>query len=422
MKIIRYNSLNTLIAVIVSMVSIFRAAAVDTLTGTFDERFRTVTVHVDGTPYDYPAIMVMGSDDTVTISWDELADDRSYLRLSVTHCNADWQPSTLVDSEILHGFNEWTVDEYDFSRATSVPYIHYTITLRADEFKVSGNYLARVWRENDPDEPVLQARFSITERTIPLSGQILTATDVDYRDAHQQLDITADLTYADVESPFNDLRLAVSQNYRPDSRRIIDHPQRASSTTAVYSHLPQLIFDGGNNYRRFETVSVTSSNIGVERVEYSDPYYHALLTEDESRGDLPYLYDLNMRGAYLVRERDASDSDTEADYLVTHFTLNTPRLATGDIYIDSDMTGRRLGPESIMKWNAADQRYETALLLKQGAYSYQYLYVAPGDVAGTTERYEGNSYQTPNIYLVELYQRRRTERYDRLIGTALLTL
>ena len=58
------------------------------------------------------------------------------------------------------------------------------------------------------------------------------------------------------------------------------------------------------------------------------------------------------------------------------------------------------------------------MLLKQGAYNYQYLIVPPGAKRGYTSAIEGDKYQTVNEYNVRVYHRRRGERYDRLIGSA----
>ena len=71
-----------------------------------------------------------------------------------------------------------------------------------------------------------------------------------------------------------------------------------------------------------------------------------------------------------------------------------------------------------MQYNHATGRYERAMLLKQGAYNYQYLVVPPGARRGYTAQVEGDKYQTVNRYDVRVYTRRRGERYDRLIGSA----
>ena len=58
------------------------------------------------------------------------------------------------------------------------------------------------------------------------------------------------------------------------------------------------------------------------------------------------------------------------------------------------------------------------MLLKQGAYSYQYLVTDPGQQEGQTSVVEGNRYETMNHYTAYLYNRRPGERFDRLIGVA----
>ena len=73
-----------------------------------------------------------------------------------------------------------------------------------------------------------------------------------------------------------------------------------------------------------------------------------------------------------------------------------------------------------MKYNPETHAYEGSQLLKQGAYNYQYLYVAPGSTAGSTAQAEGNYYETENEYLILIYNRAFGERYDKLIGMQLV--
>ena len=98
-----------------------------------------------------------------------------------------------------------------------------------------------------------------------------------------------------------------------------------------------------------------------------------------------------------------------------------PRLEGGDIFIDGDLTQRRLDPLSRMVWNNATGRYELSLLLKQGAYNYQYLFVPSGAERGETAPVEGDNYQTVNEYTVRVYHRPRGSRSDRLVGVSTIT-
>ena len=106
---------------------------------------------------------------------------------------------------------------------------------------------------------------------------------------------------------------------------------------------------------------------------------------------------------------------------MVHFSLDYPELDGAQIFLDGDMVQRRFDPGSIMTFNRATGRYEKVLLLKQGAYNYQYLTVLPRSDKATTSVIEGNKYQTVNEYLIKVYTRRPGERTDRLIGVRMIS-
>ena len=73
-----------------------------------------------------------------------------------------------------------------------------------------------------------------------------------------------------------------------------------------------------------------------------------------------------------------------------------------------------------MEFNRETSLYEKTLLLKQGAYNYQYLIVPDGKSVGMTAPIEGDFYETVNEYLIKVYYHRPGERYDRLVGVGLI--
>ena len=405
-----------------AMLTVFAAESRDdTMTGRFDERIRTLRVSHDGNPYG-PPVLVLGSQDRLVFSFDELAEDRSYFRYRIIHCTADWRRSDLVGSEYLPGFNEAPVDDYELSRSTTVHYVNYRIVIPNDEMAplISGNYLLQVYREDDPERTVAQWRFMISEQTAPVSATLTSRTDRDYNDRHQQLQLTVDAEGLDGIDIFNDLIVVVSQNGRCDNETALRHPLRLSGKKAVYEHQPELIFEAGNEYRRFETVSVNNPSMRVAGVTYFEPYYHHILETDASRADAPYSYDEDQDGRFVVREYNSTESDVEADYTVVHFSLDYPETPGMMIFVDGDLTDRRFDDSALMKYNRETGRYETAMLLKQGAYNYQYLAVPPGARRGYTSHIEGDKYQTVNRYTVRVYVREPHARYDRLVGVAVI--
>ena len=397
-------------------------AAVDTGNGVFNERLRTLQVRDSSTPPDWQlpgaALMVLGTPGTVTVEFDVLGDDREYLRYELVHCNADWQPSSLAYIEYLDGFNEGTVDDYDFSRATTVHYVHYRFTIPNDDvrIKATGNYLIKIYPESNPDEVWAQCRFVVTDQTAAVAANLSSRTDVDYNRAHQQLELQVNVERAGVSDIFNDVTVVVEQNGRQDNRVVLSKPTRVSGGTLFYEHQPGLVFKAGNEYRRFDNVSVHYPGMGVERTEWRGPYYHTVLEADQSRAGESYHYDETLSGGFVVREYNATEPAVEADYVVTHFTLDYPETPGLDFYIDGDFVQRRFSPEARMVYNHGSRRYEHAMLLKQGAYSYQYLAVKPGTDTGRTDVIEGDRHETRNRYRILVYARAPHERAHRLVA------
>lgn len=398
------------------------ALAIDTLTGTFNERVKSLQVHLEGDEMA-PPVILLDTGDRLIFSFDHLADDRAYLRYRLIHCNADWQPSILVDTEFLDGFNEGRIEDYDYSQLTSTHYVHYELAIPNAEVKpkVSGNYLLQVYNEDDPDDIWLQCRFMVSEQTAGIRSEVTSRTDKSINEGHQQVSVIVDTEHSGVADPYNDIILQVQQDGRLDNQATLRHPLRMSGRReAVYEHLDPLIFEAGNEYRRFETVSVTYPGMKVDDIIYSEPYYHATLTPDQPRSGARYQYDQTQFGRYKVREYNSDHSDIEADYVVVHFTLDMPQLQDAMIFIDGDMVNRRFDPESLMTYNRATGRYERSMLLKQGSYNYQYLVLPRGKNTATPATIEGNYYETAHEYLIKVYARSPGERFDRLIGVSTL--
>lgn len=415
-----FRHITAIIAVILACIQT-TAAKENTLTGIFSEDFRTITTAVNGERMAPPVIGLDGNE-TLTIGFDALREERDYLRYSIYHCDADWSLSDLVDTEVFDGFNYADITDYAFSRATAVHYVHYTITLPNEDFqfRLSGNYLLRVYPENEPDDILLQVRFMVTEGVANIGGDVSSRTDTDYNDRHQQLNLAVDLNKYPVRDMFNDLTLVVTQNGRHDNEVTVNHPARVSGGTAIYEHQKDLIFPAGNEYRRMETVQQTYPGMGVEEIAFHEPYYHHILKLAEPRHSRPYSYDQTQHGRYFVREYNSTESDTEADYCVVHFTLKMLPLLDADVYLDGDLTYRHFDDSSKMKYDEEAGVYHKALLLKQGAYNYQYLALPhSGKGRARTADVEGDFHQTVNEYEVKVYYRAPGERYDRLLGVTL---
>lgn len=389
----------------------------DTRTQVAESRFKSLQIKLDGNDY-FPPIISLNGSDRLIFSFDELGEERSYLRYSVVHCNADWTPSDLVESEYVEGFNYSDITDYKFSTGTLCHYVHYSFSLPNDDIKflISGNYLVKVYYEDEPENTLLQARFYVCENSVSVGTNVTSRTDIDYNNEHQQVSFVIDTKNYQIRNMYSDIKVYVSQNGRTDNEVLIDRPLMASNKKITYDHDRRLIFEAGNEYRRIETVAQHGLSMGVDKIEYHHPLYHAKLFTDYPRAEDDYIYDKTQLGRFTIRSTEAIDSDNGAEYIITHFTLDTGGdISSGKIYLDGEFTNHLFSPTNLMKYDPTTGLYRADIMLKQGAYNYQYLFVPNGSNRGYLS-IDGNKYQTVNEYLVKVYHRDSSERYDRFIG------
>ena len=392
---------------------------VDTRPHIFDSNVRSLKISLMSNMY-IPPILMMNGDDRLLVNFDYLGYDIHYLRYSVTHCNADWQPSQLVESEYVSGFNYADIDDYEPSGATYVRYYNYQFALPNDDmqFLVSGNYLLTVYEQDDPDEILFQTRFSVCEGKVGVFPKVTSRTDVEYNNHMQQ--VSFDIRYKpnQIMDPYSEFKCVVTQNSRQDNAVVVSRPMMVGVDYATYDHNRDLIFMAGNEFRRFETVSAHNLNMGVYSIKYYEPMYHAVLMADEPRNEIQYLYDKTQFGRFTIRNAEAYNENVlEADYMITHFTLDTGgKLNGGNVMLYGEFMEGLPISQAIMKYDASSGCYTNDILLKQGAYNYMYLWLPDGSNVAQTGRIEGDHYETVNEYLVMVYDRPMGERYDRLVG------
>ncbi|MDE6010330.1 MAG: DUF5103 domain-containing protein [Muribaculaceae bacterium] len=406
-----------------------------TSTAIFDPMFRTLTLTKNDDLME-DAVIGLDGRDKLVFSFDEISDDRRYLRCRLLHCNADWQPSSLVEAEYVDGFNYDQIEDFGFSQNTYIHYVNYRYEIGQGEGLQplkSGNYLWQVYDEDDPDKVLLQARFRVSEDLYRIGGLAHGRTDCGFNSEWQQVNLEL---YPAVETgcnPYTDLMVEIVQNLRPDTSRMILHPQRMEGRKVVYEHLPELIFPAGNEYRRFETVRTDYPGMGIETTGYEEPMYHAKLKESAARAGRGYLYDSTQHGRYKIDEYNATDPDLGADYVMTHFTLDFPEVMDGDIYVEGDLALRGYTDVNRMEYDREDGLYHLSMPLKQGSYNYQYV-ILPKNMGkaaniggnnagkmGDASVIEGDNYETINEYNIYVYLRQPGARADRLVGAATVT-
>lgn len=397
-------------------------AATDTAERIFSPRFRTLKVEVEDN-FMAPPVIRMGTDDRITFKFDEIGEDNSYLEYRLLHCNADWQPSRLLESEYVSGFNSQRIEDYAFSSSTFVHYVNYMVTIPNEDMQVlhSGNYLLQVYDPDDPDTTLLQARFAVSENSAFTSGIVSSRTDMGHNTRWQQLDLTVDCEGIGAVNPYQDIVVEVSQNMRDATRRFLRSPLRVDGTRVIYEHMPDLVFPASNEYRRFESVSNGFPGMHVDSLRYMGSNYHVWLKPDFERASAQYSYDRTQHGRFKVHEYNATDPDIGADYITVHYSLDFPEVIGADVYVDGEFVHNRYDDSNRMTYDRDTGLYTAQIPLKQGAYNYQYVIKGrnPGSAPSPTQ-IEGDMYETENEYDVLVWFRPPGARADRLVSSAVL--
>lgn len=390
-------------------------------TRSFVPEIRTVRLLLNGGAGHLP-VLRLGSEDILEVSFDDLTHEYERFEYRLVHCDRDWQPSQgVLLSDVAEYVQESIpVEDYEYSRNTTQIYTHYRFEVPSDDLRprVSGNYRLQISRDGDYDDAlVAEACFMMAEQNVRIGMNVTDDTEVDWRVSHQQVRMSVDygaLTPVPA-NPREDLTIVALQNQRWDNARRNVTPDYIVGNKMQWEHCRDLVFEAGNEYRRFENTTTHHAAMGMESLRWYDPYYHAVLRRGEPRRN--YVFERDQNGISIVRSIDGQDSDTEADYMLVHFELAALQLPENQhVYVQGQWTDDYLSADNEMHYNAATGIYECVMFLKQGYYNYQYLVTSSPQLPGNSAPIEGDFYQTENAYNVLVYYRNSFERFDRLVG------
>lgn len=364
-------------------------------------------------------VIALGEGVPVNIAFDDLTHEYRRYAYKVEHCNADWSTSgDLFVSDYIDGFNTDNVIEHvEQSINTNMLYTHYRFQIPNErcKLKMSGNYRVTIYDANDDDKAVAECCFMVVEPRMGIKLSVDANTDKGINSRWQQVAMEVKygggLSVTDVQ---RQIYTVVMQNGRWDNAVVNAKPQFVMGDGLRWSHNAQLVFEAGNEYRKFEMLDVRHANMGVEKIDWDGEAYHAYLWPDEPRGS--YVFDEDANGAFYIRNGDNRENSSTSEYVHVHFTLRSPRLE-GGVFVNGVWTNDQLAAPYQMQYDEGAQCYRLSLLLKQGYYSYQYVWQQPNGQIATVPS-EGSFYQTENRYQALVYYRKLGERADRLVGFA----
>jgi hypothetical protein len=379
---------------------------------------KTVQLYKTGWELSYPVIR-LNSDEQLTLSFDELSNESHQYYYSLVLLTADDEESNLSAMEYVTGFPHNAIDDYQFSMNTTYGYVHYQVNFPNDDIQIlkSGNYAVKVYENYDSTKPVLIKHFKVFEPVVNIAANIRFPYNIAQRETHQQLNFTILHPNFRIDNPMQELKIEVIQNGRQDNIVKGLKPEFIKNSELTYEYQPTLVFEGGNEFRWLDMRSNRFLSEQVKQLVFSNPYYHAELYPDELKWQIPYTKKGDSNGQYVISLRDNKNPMLEGDYFFAHFSLpmETPMMK-GNIYVMGALTNWQYTPLNKMTYNIDSKAYELTLLLKQGFYNYQYIYVDNATGKCNLTYLEGNHSITENNYSIFVYYRGPADTHDRLIG------
>ncbi len=388
----------------------------------FNPDIKTVEIYKKGFRFAYPIIR-LNSGEQIILEFDDLNINSANYAYTIIHCNSDFTPSDLNPIEYIEGYEENTLNDYESSFNTAGQYNHYSLEIpNADiQPKLSGNYILLIYEDYDTEKPVLQRRFSVADEKITISGKTMRSAVVSSLKQAQELSFTLIDNTGYIQNPIDNLFVTVSQNNRADRQLTGLKPDFINGKNYEFINPRRLMFEGGNEFRYFNTKTYKYTNDRVAAVRYEKPYYIFTLIPDKSEANLPYTYVQDINGDFLITAENVEDADTEAEYVLVDFTLRYPKITDeAGFYVFGALTDWELSEKNKMTYNYTSEAYELRLKLKQGFYNYEYVYADTANPQADHARIEGNFAETENNYVIYVYYRSPGKYYDELIGTQVI--
>lgn len=382
------------------------------------ENIKSIQLFRDGWRLSYPIIELNG-EVSLVLKFDDLSPDIRNYHFKIVHCDAEWRPTPLSETEYMEGFYQNQLEDYDYSFNTYTGYVHYTLKIPNEEmyFKLSGNYAIIVYEDFDEENIAFIRRFMVTEKLVNLKADVQRPVLSIYRDNSQQVNFNIEYGSFRIDDPFSDIKVVVLQNGRWDNAITDLKPLFDRNGELIYDYQQGNIFAGGSEFRWFDTKSLRYQSPYIKKVEFTGSIFEVELFPEENRERKVYFYDEDLNGKYFPEIQEEEDNDTDADYVMVHFMYPfTPPMVDGDFYIFGALTNWQMDDRNRMTYDHGDSSYHLSLLLKQGYYNYHIAYKDKNSNVADLSYSEGNHYETENDYLILVYHYGTTSRYERLIG------
>lgn len=381
---------------------------------------QTVLLYADDNQLNDPIIPLDDMMERLTLSFDLIDGQGEVLNYTFIHCSHDWQPTDIQRMKYASGFESDRVDDYAFSRNTLIEYVNYQLKFPKEDMVplISGNYLLIVYGD-DLNDLYFTRRFMVVDEKAHVGATVPRyPDDLSLTDTHQQLNVTVSMNNYISTNTQQFSNLTIRQNGRWDNAAEGLKPTYVYPDYISFEHHPQTVFEGTNQFRRFNTSNFYFQSENLAHIRQTDESFEIDITTCESRARKAYASYEDIHGEKFVYvENENLDNATEADYCrVNFFYKSEAPLTHEDLYIMGALNDWRFDESNKMRYDYRLHGYTCSMVLKQGYYNFMFATVDRKTGEVMTDLTAGNHWETNNVYKLYFYYYNSIKGYDELIG------
>jgi len=352
---------------------------------------------------------------TIELNFDDLDGDQKEYYYKIQLMTHDWRESNLIANQYINGFQSNVIFDVENSFNTFQNYTHYTVQFPNQNTKItkSGNYLLSIL--DDVGDVVFTRRFTLYENIAIVGVSASRSRNTKNMDKEQTVQFLVNHSRLQINNPSQEIHVAILQNENWKTAITKIQPQFYKPNQLVYNYIKKTNFWGGNEYLFFDNKNIRNASVSIARSERKE-IVHNYLYPYINRGLKSYSYNPDINGQFVIRNIEATNPKTEADYAMMYFSLKTGKeIENKEVYVYGAFNNFNLTEENKMNFDPLTNQYNVNFLLKQGFYNYTFVTKSAENLISESE-IRGNFSQTENMYTVIVYHKAFGSLFDRVIG------
>tara|TARA_B110000003_G_scaffold113570_1_gene116251 strand:+ start:11619 stop:12851 length:1233 start_codon:yes stop_codon:yes gene_type:complete len=362
---------------------------------------------------DFNHIIPLGK--IIELNFDDLQGDQKDYYYKIELMTYDWKKSNLLSNQYINGFQSNIIFNVENSFNTFQNYTHYSVQFPNQNTQItkSGNYLLSVL--DDVGEVIFTRRFTLHEYTATVGVSVSRSRNTKNMNEEQTVNFLVNHPRLQINNPSQEIHIAILQNENWKTAITNIKPQFYKPNQLIYNYTRKTNFWGGNEYLYFDNKIIRNPNVNIIRTERRE-IYHNYLYPYINRSSKSYTFNPDINGQFIIRNIEAYDPNTEADYASMHFSLKVEQeIKNKEVYVYGAFNNFSLTEQNKMIFDPSSNYYTTQLILKQGFYNYTFVTKTYEEIISESE-IRGNFSKTENYYTVIVYYKAFGSLFDRVIG------